>query len=236
MTESNKNLAVQLAPSRRGILPIVLVLAITVLTGIVHGRLSQRWGPVPDLKGAGEHLKQFPQQVGDWQMVKDEKIDDGVIRMLSCTGYVHREYVNSKSGESVLVAIMLGPSGPISVHTPEICYSSRAFTIQEPRKLVTLTDSDGGRHTFWSMLFSTNKPTADRLRVHYAWRGKENWTASKHPRFEFGGEPLLYKVQISSPVPAAAGGQADSAGGKKDPCEGFLEAMIRSGWNVGGNG
>lgn len=210
---------------------IAFAIALTLVTGLVHGRLSQRWGPAPDLLAAAKRLESFPQQFGDWQLLKQEPIDESTIEMLSCVGYVNREYVNRKTGETVWIAIMLGPAGPIAVHTPEVCYSSRAYTIHEPRKRISLSDPAGHAHSFWSLAFRTNTPTTDQLRVCYAWYGKEGWEASKSPRFEFGGLPLLYKVQVASLVPPTTG---SPNGESPDPCERFLGDVVRSGWSLGG--
>ena len=49
--------------------------------------------------------------------------------------------------------MIAGPAGPISVHTPEICYSSRAYSIQEPRVQTAVSDKNGRTHSFWSVSF-----------------------------------------------------------------------------------
>ncbi len=223
MSDTNQNSVTR----RRHLGLIVLLLAITLVTGAVHGRLTQRWGPVPDLLAAARHLESFPQQFGDWQLLKMEPIDESTIQMLSCAGYVNRQYVNRKTGQTVSVAIMLGPSGPISVHTPEVCYSSRAYSIKDPRKPISISDSEGQSHTFWNLSFRTNTPSTEQLRVYYAWYGKRGWEASTSPRFEFAGRALLFKLQIASLGPAVPRDQ-------QDPCAEFLAAMLRSGWSVSG--
>ena len=148
------------------------------------------------------------------------------MRMLSCAGYVNRQYVNRKTGQTVWLAVMLGPAGPIAVHTPEVCYSSRAYQIQDPRTGISITDSREQAHTFWSVFFRGMTPSADQLHVCYAWYGKGGWEASTSPRFEFAGEPMLFKLQIAAFVPVAAQAQA------ADPCQAFLSAMLSSGWSV----
>jgi hypothetical protein len=207
---------------------IGVAVATTVAAGFVHGRLTQRWGPVPDLLAAGAHLSTLPAQIGDWQLVSDEPIDERTLQMLSCAGHVKRQYVNRKTGETIWVAILVGPSGPIAVHTPEICYSSRATTIEGERAPVSLVDAEGRSNTFWSLWFATSNPSADRLRVWYGWSGSGVWKASESPRFEYAAQPLLFKLQIASFVPSA------ERENPSDPCQGFLSALLQSGWNVNG--
>jgi hypothetical protein len=208
---------------------IVLIVGVTLAAGAVHGRLTQRWGPAPDLVAASRHLAEFPKQVGDWQILSDKPMEATTVRMLSCAGYVNRQYVNRKTGKTVWIAVMLGPSGPIAVHTPEVCYSSRDYSINEPRHRMSLVDADGRTHTFWSLSFRSDTPSTDKLQVDYAWFAydQDQWKASTSPRFEFAGKRLLFKLQIAALTPAAG-----NTG--PDPCEDFLSAFLRSGWTVSG--
>jgi hypothetical protein len=195
---------------------------------MVFGRLTQRWGAVPDLAAAGQKLQSFPTEIGNWQLLSDDKISDSVLQVLSCAGYVNRHYVNRQTGKTITIAIYVGPPGPISVHTPEICYSSIAYAIQDPRKEVTITDKDGREHSFWMLTFRSNKSSIDRLQVYYSWQGSGAWIASNSPRFQFAGNKLLYKMQMSTLVPAK-----DAETGS-DACQDFLSALLKSGWNTSG--
>jgi Protein of unknown function (DUF3485) len=205
---------------------MIVGVGITIATGLVHGRLTQRWGPPPDLQAAARGLQEFPKQIGDWQMVSEEPLTEPVVRMLNCAGSVNRRYVNRQSGQTVSIAVIVGPPGPTAVHTPEICYSSRAYEIQDPRKSVTVSDGNGQMHSFWSLGFRSNNSSIDRLQVYYGWRANGAWTASQSPRIEFAGERLLYKLQLAALVPARPSDK------ERDPCEDFLSALLRSGWDT----
>jgi hypothetical protein len=201
-------------------------LGITLATGFVHGRLTQRWWPVPDLQRAAQALEALPRQIGDWQLASEGSMPASVVETLRCVGYVNRNYVNRQSGRTIAIAIIVGPPGPTAVHTPEICYSSRDYAIHEGRKKMSLSDKEGKSHSFWSVGFRSNNPSLDRLHVYYAWRSADVWTASESPRFEFAGRPLLYKLQTSTSVPAQA---IDTT---QDSCQEFLSVLLRSGWNT----
>jgi hypothetical protein len=212
----------------RFVTALVVGVGITVVTGAVCGRVSQRWGPVPDMVAAGEHLKSLPAQIGSWQLVEDDTMPEAVIRTLSCAGYVNRKYVDRHSGSTVMLAIYVGPTGPISVHTPEICYSSRDYLPEENRQRVQLSDLGGKAQTFWCTTFRSNNVLAEQLRVYYGWCAEHDWMAAESPRFDFAGWPLLFKLQISSLVPPGEKGAA------QDPCRAFLEDLLKSGWKVNG--
>jgi hypothetical protein len=207
---------------------VAIGLVVTIATGAVSGHLSQRWGPAPDLIAAGDQLKTMPEQFGNWQLVEEDTMEESVVRMLSCSGYVNRKYVDRNSGEDVDVAIMVGPSGPISVHTPEICFSSRDYTLESDRQRVELTDADERLHTVWSSTFRSNGALGAKLRVYYAWLPDDIWTAADSPRFTFAGRPLLFKLQAAAPI--MPGKSNDS----RDPVRRFLQDLLKSGWKVRG--
>jgi hypothetical protein len=215
-----------LIEKKRFLIMLLAALAVTVVTGWVYGRLTQRWGVAPDLLAKAQHFESFPTDIGDWQLLETEPLSELIQEMLLCAGYVNQKYVNKTTGETVWLAITLGPAGPISVHTPEICYSSRAYTIEEQRAAVEVPAPSGKVHSFWRVTFRSNNPTADVLRVFYAWSTDGVWKASNSPRFEYGGRPALYKLQISSPIPAA------EANASREPCKNFLTELLRSGWNL----
>jgi hypothetical protein len=200
-------------------------LAITVATGLVYGKWTQRWGPTPSLTKAAERVDQLPKQLGPWGMTAEYAVPDLVIETLQSAAHVHRTYANSETGEIVHVALIVGPSGPTSVHTPEICFSSKAYSIQEPREERLFDPApEGGVNSLWSLLFRSPQVGAGVLLVYYGWSTGGAWTASNSPRFEFGGRPLLYKIQISAelgPVEVSK---------KSDSCQRFFESLLQTYW------
>jgi Protein of unknown function (DUF3485) len=218
-----------LPPLKRLFLILSLGMAIAVTTGAVCGHFSQRWGPASDLAAAAEHLKTFPKQIGTWQLVKEDRMSDTIQQTLLCAGYVNRTYVDQTNGDEVFLAVIVGPTGPTSVHTPEICYSSQAYSAPDPRESRKLTDRAGKTHTFWRTVFRSPNATAEQLCVYYAWCADRQWLASESPRFEFGGRSMLYKLQLASLVPPANINQ-------RNACEAFLHDLLNSGWNVSGEG
>jgi hypothetical protein len=199
---------------------------ITLATGLVHGRITQRWGAAPDLQKVASQLKALPPDIGDWRLLDESTIEERVLQMLSCAGYINRQYVNRKSGQTVSIAIIVGPSGPTSVHTPEICYSSRAHSIETPRRQIRLSGADGTMHSFWSLTFRSQNPLSDELSVCYAWSAGDVWVASESPRFEYAAEPLLFKVQVAGSVSPRRATDA------QDPCQEFLAAFLQLSWQI----
>lgn len=203
---------------------LIAALAITVTGGAWYGSYAQRWGPPADMVAASMHLEQLPRQFGDWSLAEELPFDDASREMLECTGYVNRRYINRSTGKGVNLAIIVGPPGPTSVHTPEICFSSRAYEQQGPRSRLQLEEGAGGNDSFWTLDFTTQNVLADGLRIYYAWSRGINWEASDSPRYKFAAAPYLYKLQLAAPLAAEAGVGGTDVGKE------FLQEFLQSAW------
>ncbi|MFH1923094.1 MAG: exosortase-associated EpsI family protein [Planctomycetota bacterium] len=201
-------------------LGIVILAALTLLSGAIHGRMSNRWGQSPALATAAENLRDLPEQFGNWRLQSSEEMSQDVLDMLEEPGYVVREYANQETAENVKIALLVGRSGPISVHTPDICFSSRDYSILDERKRVAISSAAGPDHEFWAMTFQGKNLDAGMLRVYYAWTPGRHWTAPDDPRFKFADTRYLYKIQLASSV--APGADLET----NDPCRNFLKDFL----------
>lgn len=212
-----------LGDRRRLAIALVCGLAIVLASGAIAGRYSQRWGPADDLAALGDHLATLPVAFGDWRLEADETISDGTVEMLQCAGYINRRYSNRVSGQVISMAILVGPAGPIAVHTPEICFSSRAYELRDERLVVRLPHPPDPPHTFWVVDFIEHENRDSGLRVYYAWSSGEQWTASESPRLGFAGAPWLLKIQLACQLPESGG---------RDAGRDFLEALTALSWSA----
>jgi hypothetical protein len=119
------------------------------------------------------------------------------VAILQCPAYVVRVYEHEQTGDVVNVALLMGPPGPISVHTPEVCYSSREYTPDGERRRISITAADDKVHSLWQLSLNSNNLDASSLRVFYGWSTGTTWEAVERPRFCFGGLPHLYKLQVA---------------------------------------
>jgi hypothetical protein len=203
------------------LLGVVLAFALTILSGVLQGRMRNRWGPSPDTVHAADRLAEVPLQFGDWRLLSPGKLDEEAARELECVGYFIRNYKNQVTGDLVNITVLLGPPGPISVHTPEVCFGSRDYKIMGQREEVAIHGADGKDDQFWRLSYKDNNNLrGSMLRVYYAWSAGTRWSASGDPRFKYAGQPYLYKIQLSSPLPVEADLQVD------DPCKKFLEEFL----------
>ena len=208
---------------------LALVVALTVASGVLQGRLRNRWGPSETMQAAAQELGKVPPSFGGpqndrWQLKATEatdKMSDDVIEMLECTGYINRCYENRRTGEQVNVFVVIGPTGPIAAHTPEICYSSRNYTSRDARQRVAIDrTAEVQNDELWALSFKTKNIREDLLRVYYGWTTSGRWSATDNARYGFVGSPYLYKIQLASEMPAGSNLKTT------DTCREFLKDFL----------
>src|SRR5215831_4661092 len=110
-------------------LPIAVALAAVLAAGIVHGFWTDRWRTARTVEAAVANLDRVPRTVGDWQaepLASDVRDDQGL------PGQLYLRYVNRKSGDSITVALVCGRPGPVSIHTPDVCYGASGYKVGRP--------------------------------------------------------------------------------------------------------
>ena len=155
------------------------------------------------MRAAAQKLDDVPRHFGGprndrWQLKSSETMSADTVEMLECTGYLMRTYENRGTGRVVSVFVIVGPAGPIAVHTPEICYSSQNYKSRDTRQRVAIPGGQGQDDQFWALSFKTKSVQEDLLRVYYAWSTGDRWSAPNDARYAFAGWPYLYKIQLSS--------------------------------------
>src|SRR4051812_47279033 len=110
----------------RRVIPAVVALAVVIGTGLVHGYFTDRWqGHEAVPKGAAS-LELMPTKVGDGE---SEPIKTGVRGRLNLAAEQYVRFVNKKTGDVVAVALVCGRMGPVSIHTPDVCYGASGYTV-----------------------------------------------------------------------------------------------------------
>jgi hypothetical protein len=153
------------------------------------------------IEDASQRLAVVPTHFGPWEMRKEESLSDSALKMLGCSNHLCRTYSNTKTGEIVGFVMLVGPGGPLAVHTPEICMSSREYENIRPMERMEI-DSGGKKQEFFSTVFRTRSLEGQRVDVFYGWsRDGSNWEAPLSPRMALGPLPVLYKLQVACADP-----------------------------------
>ncbi|MFN7731670.1 MAG: exosortase-associated EpsI family protein [Pirellula sp.] len=179
----------------RWLVGIAVSLALIGVGGLLQGSMSNRWGVPKKYTEIGAALKEVPMKLGQWQAVEEQTMDPTQLAILECEGYILRSYVHQSTGESINVAVLFGPKGPIAVHTPEICFSSvnmQPTSLRAPQKF----DFDKEQNTFWRLGFVSSSIEKTKLSVAYAWSDGGPWVAAEQPRF--WRSDYLYKIQTAA--------------------------------------
>ena len=163
-----------------------LATVLTIAPAIVEGIYNNRWGTVPDMSAAAEQLKQFPKQFGHWTLAQEgEPVSDTVSAELSLAGYVSRDYVNRENGAHASLLLMVGESGPLLRHPPNICYANRA---NEQVGEITKLQVKSTNPTSDFNLLVYKRPhalTNDRFLVAYSMPVGPEWSAPYTWRVKF---------------------------------------------------
>lgn len=200
-------------------LPALVLATVTLAAGTYDGWQKRRGPRTSARPDAAQRLANVPESFGDWQIESSPPLDAATQAMLSCTACVNRIYRHRITDDRLHVAVLAGPAGPISVHTPDVCYASQDYrTVAAPER-VQIRPGPRPDETFWEATFRPVAADGSLLQVVYAWSAGDFWKAASQPRFAFGGEPLVYKLQATS---VSAAGDAEANG----VCREFLEEFL----------
>lgn len=201
--------------------PVLAGLALVGSLGVVHGVYADRWVPSGQLRQATAAVDLFPAAFGDWvgEDVPYEPEDMARAGIKACA---HRRYRNTRTRESVAVLLVCGRGGPISVHTPDVCYTGAGHKLVSDQKPVDVTDAGGGKHGFRVARFGrVGGISKSQLDVYWAWsRDGRVWEAPGNARWSLARSPALYKLYVVREfVPGSRAAATDA-------CEEFLRRAL----------
>jgi hypothetical protein len=178
---------------------VALIGLVTLATGIVTGTIGNRWQRPHDLSAVAKSLEKIAAtpQVGPWRLKDTTHLSPEIVKLLHTSGDISCKYVNDQTGEQVDLVVLVGETGPLSTHSPEVCYSSREYqVISEPESQVV--ESTSGPAGLLSMTLSSEGLDGSLLRVWYAWHNGVQWLAPRNARIALRAEPFLFKIQIAT--------------------------------------
>jgi hypothetical protein len=197
------------------ILGIVVVIVLTSGITYYSGNLTGRWGAFRGQEEAISNLKKLPLEIGDWVADKEETLDNGSIAMLQIqNSYIFRSYRNTVTQSVVHLTIMVGRTGRVTVHTPDICFGGKDYIKEDTRSAVPFDVElqDVGKRLadkFWRVDFvGKSLDTNNRISFYYGIFVGDVWTAVENPRVAFQKFRYAYKLQAQA-FTAGAGADTD---------------------------
>jgi hypothetical protein len=202
-------------------LPVVAAYAVLIVGGAVHGLWTDRWTVSGAVEDAVGRLEQVPPRAGDWEVRSQEQLPSRDVALAGAAGYLYRTYENRRSGERVALLIMAGHPGPLSVHTPDICYGGLGYQPNDDIERWAAPAGAGGRRPeFFTAKFLKQGGTAPPLRVLWTWGAAGTWQAPDNPRLSLASQPAVFKLYL---VRALA---SEKERLEDDPCADFIGVMF----------
>ena len=184
------------------ILGLLAVVILTLVPAIVDGQRRFRWGEDDEIVKLSGNLGKLPMQIGDWECTTEKPLDATSAELLTPIASINRVYLNRRENLSANLFILLGPTGPTAVHTPDICFNSREFKKLGARKKINAVPSNDQQDSTDSNFFRTEFKSRDinesGLKSIYGWTIDGQWSAAEQPRFEFSRSRYLFKIQATS--------------------------------------
>jgi Protein of unknown function (DUF3485) len=202
--------------------PIVAAIVVVLSSGVAQGLWSHRWTASHDIGAAVARLDRVAMKVGDWEG-EDQEFDRRQLEQAEIDGYIMRRYKHRRSGALMSILLVCGRTGPIAVHSPDVCYSGAGYELTADPVRKALEPAGGGPPAeFWRGDFSKqNSITPLNIRIYWSWSNGGPWKAPGNSRLTFAGSPVLYKLYVIHGSGVAAERDKDT-----DPGVEFIQALL----------
>jgi len=181
-------------------------LAVVLLSGFAQGVWSGRWRLSHELEEAVARIGGIPAAFGDWEG-RAVELDRAQLEQAEAKGHL---------------SLVCGRPGPISVHTPDVCYPGAGFVAAGPPvgERLGLTSPARVAEFNSAKFIKRGAASSIALRVFWAWDGEGAWRAPNNPRLNFARFKALYKLYVIHETTSSDRGR-DAA-----ICRGFLEHFV----------
>jgi len=169
-------------------------LVAVLVCGTVHGLWNNRWGSSRELAASAAKLARVPLSLEDWEG-RDVQVERRPGTEMA--GELHRRYVHRRTSQVVSIFIVCDRPGPVSIHTPDVCYEAAGYEVQSPTTFVPQLGSDAPAAQFRTARFR-KKVTVDPtfLRIFWSWNATGAWQAPDDPRWAFPSQAALFKLYL----------------------------------------
>ncbi|MCL2622844.1 MAG: EpsI family protein [Planctomycetaceae bacterium] len=162
-------------------------------------------------------MDSIPAEFGDWTRTKNTELPRYALEQLKPSGAKNWTYVNEQTDEYVHVSFLVGPTGRLSVHTPEVCMDGQGYMISQERQREPFPDesdedaenSDRGnsdnQDVFWRVAIANRAVPEAQIVSYYALGTGKRWWAKDNPRYELDQYPFILKIQVETAAPHAEG-------------------------------
>jgi hypothetical protein len=195
--------------------------ALLISSGLLHGWWTRRWAPPEEAQAAGARLERVARTLGDWDG-EDLPLSDREKKAAGGDAYLMRRYRNRRTGTVISVFLVCGPPGPVSVHTPDVCYEGTGYRRlgDVERRKVEAEPLPRPGDFFLATFRQEEAPVPEHLRIFWSWNSGHGWEVSDEPRLAFAPYPMLYKLYVARHL-----SQPDEPVAQ-DPCLDFFHLLL----------
>ncbi|MDR2642474.1 MAG: EpsI family protein [Planctomycetaceae bacterium] len=183
------------------VIAIFILSAVTIYTGVK----TARWSSFSGISEAKNKLKELPYTIGDWVAEGESELSELDVKALQIQdGYISRLYKNTKTQSAVYITLMVGKTGIIVVHSPEICFGGRDYKKDDKGRvsvkfpILDFTSKATDENTLWKVKFINNSARGGIITFYYGVSVGNVWVADDNPRFKFSGFRYAYKIQVQA--------------------------------------
>src|SRR5205807_802913 len=156
-----------------------------------------RWGDQQVLADSAAGLAGLPMTIGDWEgQALDLQLSPRDEALM--TRLMARRYTSRLNASAVSILLVCGRPGPVSVHTPDVCYEGIGYEMAAaPVRYAAREGSSAASAQFWLADFERQQAAVPvRLRILWSWHAGGAWQAPDDPRLTFARFPVLYKLYV----------------------------------------
>ena len=178
----------------KSIFAFLMVAATTLPAVWYHGRTTNRWfnNEIADFHAS--EIQSIPREIAEWRVVDEgPSLPDYATVELGVHAHFNRIYENDV-GDRVAALVMIGDAGPLSRHPVEICYGNRAKRLVHSFGMAV--ERDYVKQEFNIHRYEPKSVLEDEFFVAYGYCYDDVWKTPTAPRYEYGGNPVLYKMQV----------------------------------------
>jgi hypothetical protein len=197
----------------------LLAIPLLVGSGVAEGLWTDRWQLSTELEQAQGKLSTLPRLLGPWDG-QDQELPERVVQMAELRAYVQRRYVRRQTGDVLSVLVVCGRPGPVTVHSPAVCFPGAGFFPTGSRTREVVKAESLSPAEFWAERYRKSGAIPETLQVYYSWNPGSGWSAADRPRLAFARARALYKVYVVRQLP-----RADEPA-ERDPIPGFLRLLL----------
>jgi len=173
--------------------PTLAAMMAALACGTVHGLWTDRWHLSDEPAASAARLSQVAPTLDDWEMAPTA---DGK-QFKGAAGYLYRQYVHKRTGQKVTLFMVCDRPGPVSIHTPDVCYGAVGYEVMKPTRFSPRLAEAEPAASFWTARFKKQTASeASDLRIFWAWSATGSWEAADDPRLAFARQPALFKLYL----------------------------------------